>query len=123
MTIQSSDFLRSSEHCLSLDEEVGYRNAVSRAYYAMFHRAGEALENIPSAEHNHHANLINYMQGRLGLPQENISAARLKLLAYDLRQMRQARNEADYRLTESKVNADVAKESLLTAQHFFNRIS
>lgn len=123
MTIQSFDFLRSSEHCLLLKEEVGYRNAVSRAYYAMYHRAGEMLANVPSIDHNHHANLINYMQGRLGVPQEQLSAARLKILAYDLRQMRQARNEADYRLAESKINADVAKESLLTAQHFFNRIS
>ncbi|QLD06793.1 hypothetical protein [Citrobacter freundii] len=123
MTIQSFDFLRSSEHCLTLDEEVGYRNAVSRAYYAMFHRAGEALEHVPSVEHNHHANLINYMQGRMGIPKEGISPARLKILAYDLRQMRQARNEADYRLSDSRINADVARESLLTAQHFFKRIS
>ncbi|MCU6184383.1 hypothetical protein KWH94_14745 [Citrobacter cronae] len=123
MTIQSFDFLRSGEHCLSLDEEVGYRNAVSRAYYAMFHRAAEALEHIPSVEHNHHANLISYMQGRMGVPKENIPAARLKLLAYELRQMRQARNEADYRLSDSKINASVARESLLTAQHFFKRIS
>lgn len=43
MTIESTDFLRSSEHCLLLDEEVGFRNAVSRAYYAMFHKAGETL--------------------------------------------------------------------------------
>lgn len=123
MTIQSFDFLRSSEHCLSLDEEVGYRNAVSRAYYAMFHRASEVLEHIPSAEHNHHANLISYMQGRMGMPKEHIPAARLKLLAYDLRQMRQARNEADYRLSDSKINVNVATESLLAAQHFFKRIS
>lgn len=123
MTIQGSDFLRSSEHCLSQDEEVGYRNAVSRAYYAMYHRAGEVLDNVPSTEHNHHANLIKYMQGHLGIPREKLTASRLKLLAYDLRQMRQARNEADYRLTDSKINVDVAKESILTAQHFFNRLS
>lgn len=123
MTIKSCDFLRSSDHCLLLDEEVGFRNAVSRAYYAMFHKAGEVLENIPSADHNHHANLINYMQGRIGTPDEKITASRLKLLAYDLRQMRQARNEADYRLSESKISADVAKEAILTAQHFFKRIA
>ncbi|EBQ5971345.1 hypothetical protein EVH65_23065 [Salmonella enterica subsp. enterica serovar Newport] len=123
MTIKSTDFLRSSEHCLLLDEEVGFRNAVSRAYYAMFHKAGETLESVPCADHNHHANLINYMQGRLGVPVEKISASRLKILAYDLRQMRQARNEADYRLSESKINANVAKEAILTAQHFFKRIS
>lgn len=123
MTINASDILRSSEHCMLLDEEIGYRNAVSRAYYAMFHMAGETLENIPHAERDHHANLIRYMQGKLGTPKEKVSAARLKILAYELRQMRQARNEADYRLNMSKFNNEVAKESIITARRFFDRIS
>ncbi|WP_025122477.1 MULTISPECIES: hypothetical protein [unclassified Serratia (in: enterobacteria)] len=123
MTISGKDFLDSSTHCLENECEAGFRNAVSRAYYSMFHKAHEELSNIPRCNNNHHANLIKYMKGDLGKPEEKLSAARLKILGYELRQMRQARNESDYKLVEASINKNVAIESIETAKHFFERIS
>lgn len=123
MTITSNDFLSSSRHCLSFDGEMGCRNAISRAYYSMYHLANETLVNIPACQRDHHSNVIKYMRGEFGSPQELISAGKLKVLGYELRQMRQARNEADYRIDQSKINNAVANESLLTAEHFFRRLA
>ncbi len=89
----------------------------------MFHKAHEELNNIPGCNNNHHANLIKYMRGELGKPQEELSAPRLKILGYELRQMRQARNESDYKLMETTINKNVAIESIEAAKHFFERIS
>ncbi len=123
MAINGRDFLDSSLQCLEYECEAGFRNAVSRAYYSMFHKAHEELKNIPHCNNNHHANLIRYMRGELGKPEERTSAPRLKILGYELRQMRQARNESDYKLTETTVNKNVAIESIEIAKHFFDRIS
>lgn len=122
MTTTSTDFLNSSHHCLGFEGEIGCRNAISRAYYSMYHLANETLENIPECQRDHHSHLIKYMRGQLGIPKEAISAGKLKVLGYELRQMRQARNEADYRIDESRINTEVANESLLTAKHFFRRL-
>ncbi|WP_145592102.1 hypothetical protein [Yersinia rochesterensis] len=123
MTIESADFLASSEHCLSFDGEAGCRNAISRAYYAMYHRATEVFENIPKCRTDHHSNLIKYMRGQNGIPHERVSAGKLKILAYTLRQMRQARNEADYRIDASIIDESVANESISSAKHFFRRLA
>jgi uncharacterized protein (UPF0332 family) len=123
MTIKSDDFLDSSQHCLNFACEVGYRNTISRAYYSMYHKAQEELKNIPSCTRDHHSNLIKYMRGDLGVPREELSPARLKILGYELRQMRQARNESDYRISESSIGESVAIESIETAKNFFRRIS
>lgn len=123
MTIKSDDFLESSHHCLNSACEAGYRNTISRAYYSMYHKSLEELKNIPSCTRDHHSNLIRYMRGDLGSPNENLSASRLKILGYELRQMRQARNESDYRISESSIGESVARESIETAKYFFIRIS
>lgn len=108
---------------MSFEGEVGCRNAISRAYYAMYHKASETLEGIPQCHHDHHSNLIKYMRGDLGLPNEKISSGKLKTLGYALRQMRQSRNESDYRIDQSVIDKSVAEESILSAEWFFKRIS
>lgn len=73
-------------------EEVDWRNAASRAYYAAFHccRAVAQQARLPVPESlSAHAVLIDALT-------QNLNPPSLKGLGYMLEQCRKRRNEADY---------------------------
>jgi uncharacterized protein (UPF0332 family) len=119
MSIVSQDFLVSSKSCLDLGSEVDFRNAVSRAYYAMYHEAKGSLTCQPNYSGSQHSNLIGYLKNKSENKLEPYDSYQMKLLGYRLDQQRKARHEADYDLDSVEVNQLIAEVAIGTAEEFF----
>lgn len=121
MSVASNDFIKVAQACLEQETEAGYRSCISRAYYGMFHEAMASLTCVPNFSSNHHGNLIGYMTNQAECKPEPYDARALKLLGYNLKQLRDARNEADYHITEVTVSKDMAETNLESARLFFSK--
>lgn len=90
-----ADFLKLAERLLASDKSpAGYRSAVSRAYYAVFHEAVAFLEKAPGvhikSDATGHADVTHHLV--------NLSDPELEQLGHDISTMRGLRNDADYKL-------------------------
>lgn len=119
MTISSQDFLDSAEKCLCNDDEIGYRNAVSRGYYALYHEISCRMTYMPGYQSNHHAALIDYLSKNALHKNEPFDSVKLKSLSGKLRKLRLDRNEADYDLDCLRFNRDMAEQSLNQIRNIF----
>lgn len=108
MAINNSVFLKFALDCYGRNDEIGFRNSISRSYYAMYHKSLANVE-MPCCTANHHSALINYIDA-LG----NEKDQKMKEAARLLRLMRKARNDADYNL-DVTVTADLALQNF---QHY-----
>ncbi|MCK2177298.1 hypothetical protein [Enterobacter asburiae] len=121
MSIQSSDILNAAKLCLEMNSEAGFRSCTSRAYYSMYHESLDALQCVPNYTSNHHSNLIGYMTTPAETKTEPYDSRVVKVLGYNLKQMRDARNEADYRISELTVSRSMAEASLESAELYFSK--
>lgn len=119
MPSTSADFLQFAENCLLMDCEIGFRNSVSRSYYAMYHEALTNLTALPKYESNHHSSLIGYLKNKSENKHEPFDAFKMKSLGYRLDQQRRARHEADYDLNDCEVSKDGAESAIEAAKLFF----
>ncbi|MFV9258389.1 hypothetical protein ABQ433_04845 [Citrobacter freundii] len=121
MPVNSNDILSCADSLIELENETGYRSCVSRAYYASYHHALESLQAVPAFLSNHHSNLIGYMCNKSENKLEPYDSAQMKLLGYNLRQQREARNEADYHISEVTVSKEMAETALASSRLFFQK--
>ena len=121
MAIVSDDLLGCADVLLQLENETGYRSCTSRAYYASYHHTQESLQSVPAFSSNHHSNLIGYMCNKAENKLEPYDPVQLKLLGYNLRQQREARNEADYHISEVTVSKEMAESALSSARLSFQK--
>jgi len=119
MTISSQDFLDSAEICLANDDEIGYRNAVSRGYYALYHEISGRMTYMPRYARDHHAALIEYLNTNTLHKNEPFESVKLKSLSYKLKSIRLERNEADYDLDCMKFSREMAEQSLIQIRNIF----
>ncbi len=91
MAVNNSDFFNFAKDCYERNDEIGFRNVISRAYYAAYHNS-LVNTDMPRRKCNHHIGLIQHIasQGRENQGYQEISRL--------LRVMRNARNDADYKL-------------------------
>lgn len=87
----------------------------------MFHEALNSLTCVPNYSSNHHSNLIGYMTNAAENKAEPYDKMALKVLGYNLKQQRGARNEADYHLSEVTISSDMAALSVEAAKLFFSK--
>ncbi|EHH1259593.1 TPA: HEPN domain-containing protein [Vibrio alginolyticus] len=117
MSVKPEDFLQESKSIFSnASTEIQYRCAISRSYYAMYHKVLSILDQPPRSypRLGDHASLIEYLKSDAELD-ESLPFNKLKGLSYMLRQERAKRNEADYDL-EDNVSKEEAAESIATAK-------
>ncbi|CNI46172.1 HEPN domain-containing protein [Yersinia pekkanenii] len=119
MSINSSDFLYSAVISCDSAEEVDFRNAISRAYYAMYHESLRALTCLPGASRDHHACLIKYMSSSAENKNEPYESSKLKSLSYRLKQQRNLRNQADYKIDDISITQMQAKVTIKATEKFF----
>lgn len=112
MPVNSVDFYQSAKENLTIGNEIGYRNCVSRAYYGMYHEVLSIInEEIPSyATKGAHACLITYLAE--GSSAEPYDSKELVKLSYILKQHRDNRFEADYELDSDAVDSLMAENSV-----------
>ncbi|MEN4196851.1 hypothetical protein [Serratia marcescens] len=123
MPIKSNDFLVSADECKKCGNEAGYRNAISRAYYAMYHETLHTLQSVPRYSSNHHSNLIGYLKTKAENKLEPYDPNKMKVLGYNLDQQRKARHEADYEVSHVTVSEDMASAAIESANLYFQEWS
>ncbi|NUU68229.1 hypothetical protein HQN64_19265 [Enterobacteriaceae bacterium BIT-l23] len=121
MSITSCDFLNAARRFCVQNDEASLRSVISRAYYAMFHEAMQSLTCVPEYAGNHHGNLIGYMITPAECKGEPFRERDLQGLGYSLKQMRDARNVADYRIMDATVSRDMAEQGISTAERYFTQ--
>ncbi|QUG75074.1 hypothetical protein GKQ23_08760 [Erwinia sp. E602] len=108
MPIISTDFINFAEQCLARKDEIGFRNAVGRAYYGAYHHVISAMSSGPKDSHK---DLISYLQGDAWrLEAETYTRKELLALGYILKAMKDQRTISDYFLEKT-----VTKNSALIA--------
>lgn len=120
MSVSPSDFLTSAEHAAEQQTEIGYRNAISRAYYAVFHEAlgvAEAHFSDPNAhlQMGEHERLSERYKRWDNLPQS-------RSISIMLVNMKSQRHIADYALTE-EVTCTAARTQLQLAEKLIERLN
>lgn len=118
MSVNSKDFLDFAADSLTRGDEIGFRNAVARSYYAMFHEVRSMLSSLPNFTSHAHDGLISY----LTQPDksEQFDKMALRALAAMLRQQKGKRAIADYDVNNVVSESD-AKESIRMAEKLFQK--
>ena len=115
MPISPEELLSFAEDIHAKDEscEVHRRSAISRYYYAMYHKAKSILKLEPLLyTKSDHENLIRYLQND-ARDDEDHNFRALFMLGESLRQERDRRNLADYDLDVAitKINTETSKDT------------
>lgn len=105
MSIQGKDFIDISRACLATNCEAGFRSAVSRAYYALYHEVCGVLTCCPPTTHD---GVIQYLMSDARRKNEPYALMSLIQLGAVLKQQKAKRKLADYRLSETVLPADAA---------------
>lgn len=108
MSISGLDFLDFAKDCMLREDEIGYRNAIARSYYCIYHVADSILVNHPRESH---AGLAGYLIDSAWRGNEDYNKHDLQRLGFLLRQQHGKRKIADYRLNET-ITKHEANESL-----------
>ncbi|RUO38129.1 hypothetical protein CWE13_00300 [Aliidiomarina shirensis] len=127
MATTPSDLIQLANESLKANSEVSYRNAASRAYYALFHEVTSRLTNLPDRkESGTHESLITYLK-TCNSGEEPYDIKELENIGYKLGQSKLYRVEADYKLDDSFPQAkgqravDFAKKVMQQAQSSMKR--
>ncbi|CAH6804837.1 HEPN domain-containing protein [Vibrio chagasii] len=118
MPTKADEFLTTAESVFKLNGscESHIRCTISRSYYSMYHKVLETLDNSPYAYTGKgcHASLIEYLQSD-AKNEERIDFSQLRRLSYMLKQEKDRRVDADYRL-EFEFSGIHAEQSIQTAK-------
>ncbi|EDQ2625860.1 hypothetical protein ZG05_004388 [Salmonella enterica subsp. enterica] len=98
MSIQGKDFIDASRICLAAGSESGFRSAISRAYYALYHETCGILTCCPPTTHDGVVQYLTSDARRKNEPYEMMSLIQLGAI---LKQQKTKRKRADYELAET----------------------
>lgn len=119
MSVNSHDFLGFAKDCHDRNDEIGYRNAIGRAYYGSYHHVLPTMTNGPK---DNHQELINYLQGDACRGYEKYDAKYLKGIGFILGQLKGQRIIADYRL-DQHVSSRQSSLAIGMAERLFEKCS
>lgn len=118
MTVSSQDFISFAKDCITRNDDIGFRNAVGRAYYGAYHHVNGLMTNGPRSSHQ---GLIDYLKKSSW--RENNEAYDKKYLvalSYALQSLKDQRVIADYELSANFVEMD-ANISVVTAEKLIEK--
>ena len=106
MAVKPSDFLASAQEMVTRGQEIDYRNAASRAYYAAYLRVERHAAELPSPASSTgkgvHAKVIAKFSAS---DNEDLAALGISLSA-----MKKTRTAADYKLQDTVSQSDAMKQ-------------
>ncbi|EMN5322027.1 MULTISPECIES: hypothetical protein [Enterobacter] len=118
MPVTSTDFIELAKFCASRKDEIGYRNAVARAYYGAYHHV---LPHLKQGPKDNHQGLIDYLTTMAWRDDaEPYPKKTLIGLGIALQSLKDQRIISDYKLeaTISELDSQVA---IKTAEKLLNR--
>lgn len=108
MPVTSHEILQFAKDCIVRKDEVGFRNAIARAYYSAYHHVSPLMNSGPKASHQ---GLINYLkEDSWRDDNEPYDKRSLIAISYVLQSLKDQRVRADYVLDADikELDADVA---------------
>ncbi|WP_340617466.1 hypothetical protein [Xenorhabdus entomophaga] len=119
MPITCQDLLNFAEDCFSRKDEVGYRNATSRAYYAAYHNVYPVMKSGPK---DNHQGLIDYLKTDSWKGNEAYNKADLIALGHMLQNLKDNRIVSDYNLSHNVKEVD-AKVAIATSRKVLEKVT
>lgn len=112
MSVNPVDFLVFAEDVLERNDEISFRNSISRAYYSLYHSTCLSLKFCPATSH---AGVISYLQSNYENKKERFDNMTMRRLSALLAQTKKQRQIADYDL-QHKIDVSDAKSTILTVK-------
>lgn len=114
MSVNYKDILKTTEYCLTEENESGFRSAISRSYYSVYHCILANLNYFePLKDKPVHRALTDYLTH----PNENecLTKKQFNKIKNDLILLKKSRVKSDYYLNEVVTKED-AKEQIKSAE-------
>lgn len=122
MSVSPLDFHAAAQGMCGEGNEIGYRNASSRAYYAAYHLGLSVIDSLPSVPVNNDIGVHEKLIQRLTkIPNSFAHAMVAKSAGYLLAQMRKSRVKADYDINEGFSDQE-AKSQLEVFSKYFQKM-
>lgn len=118
MSILGKDFITAANKCMELSSETGYRNAISRAYYALYHETCSILTCCPPTTHE---GVVQYLLSDARRKNEPYELMVLVQLGAVLKQQKVKRKRSDYDLNDTIIESE-AISSITTANKLIEKI-
>lgn len=118
MSIEGKDFLLASTKCLELNNEPGFRSAISRSYYGFYHEVCGLLTCCPPTTHD---GVVQYLLTDSRRKGEPYALMALIQLGAVLKQQKTKRKRADYELSETVI-ATEANSSIAAVDKMITKI-
>lgn len=119
MPVNPSEIFNSATNYIRESDEVSWRNAVSRAYYAFFHHVCGSLQCLPTPPRGcgTHKNLTEYLVNA-SEHDEGIERTILRKTSYQLNQAKTLRVKADYHVMK-EYSRQVSLADFQTIESFY----
>ncbi|GKJ27964.1 hypothetical protein NUKP24_21030 [Klebsiella variicola] len=117
MSVNSLDILDFAKDCVGRKDEIGYRNAVARAYYSAYHHVIPCLNNGPKDSHQ---GLIDYLLTISWKGNEPFSKPDLIGIGYALQTLKAQRVISDYCL-DDEVTESQSATAIKTVEKLMKR--
>lgn len=109
--------LNSQKIAIKEKDEIGYRNAIARAYYGAYHHVLPYLTNGPTENHQ---GLINYLVNESWKGNEPYSKSDMVGLGFALQSLKDQRIICDYRLCDT-ITGTQSSVAIRTAEKLMQR--
>ncbi|HCA0685133.1 TPA: hypothetical protein MNM99_003592 [Citrobacter freundii] len=117
MPVCSNDFIEFAKDCEKRNDEIGYRNAIARAYYGAYHHVLPCMTLGPK---DNHQGLIDYLVNDAWKGNEPYSKSELVGLGYALQSLKDQRIICDYRLGDT-ITPTQSRTAIKTAEKLIQR--
>lgn len=117
MPVSPVDFISFAKICVTGKDEISYRNAIARSYYAAYHTVCPLMLNGPKDSHQ---GLINYLHGDAQRGFESYAPNSLRALGHALQSLKDQRIACDYDLADDFDESD-ANTVIRTAEKLILR--
>lgn len=119
MSVCGQDFIDFAEKCVTFKDEIGFRNAVGRAYYGVYHEICDKLEHCLVLDS--HKGVREYLMNRTLCKNEPFDKMKLRSIGAILQQMHTKRKWADYELNRT-MNQPDAEAAIIAAKKVMGKI-
>lgn len=131
MSINACDFIRIAKRGIEVcDDEMGYRNAISRAYYSIYHSASSLVterkipkyngKDMPNVKGGTHLKLAYYLTDEEN-NKEPFSRNDMAVIAVKLKMTKMLRTTADYFLKRT-VTVEDAEYMIIEAEGIIEKV-
>ncbi|EAC2092355.1 TPA: hypothetical protein PRR39_002043 [Escherichia coli] len=119
MSVTGQNFIEFADKCIAFGDEIGFRNAVGRSYYGVFHEICSKLEHCYVL--TSHEGVRKYLMSEAQCKKEPYDKTALRKIGVLLHHLHVQRKWADYTLERDLTKAD-AESAMKSAKEAMKQI-